>query len=53
MTALCYLLLDNSVMPGFLKKNITEDEFWPIAKNNLLNDPNKLFNQLINPETKD
>ena len=53
MTAICYLLLENSVVPGFLKKTMSEDDFWPIAKNNLLNDPTRLFNLFISPETKD
>lgn len=53
MMTLCYLLLDNTLAPGFMKKQLTEEEFWVIGKNNLLNDPNKLFNTLMAPETKD
>jgi dynein heavy chain len=49
----CYLLLDNSASPGFMKKQISEDDFWVIARNNLFNDPNRLFITLMAPETKD
>jgi dynein heavy chain len=49
----CYLLLDNSASPGFMKKNLSEEDFWTLGKNNLLNDPGRLFGILMAPETKD
>ena len=45
---MCYFLVDKSL----IKKKMTEDDFWTLGRNNLLNDPNKLFKTFTDPETK-
>ena len=50
---LCYLFLDETQVPHLFKKAYNEDDFWKFGKQHLLKNPNKLYELLMRPETKD